>query len=54
MAGAIDGDARERGIVIPFADLWIGVTALELGFAVATANVRHFKLIPGLAVKLLE
>ena len=54
IAGEVDGDARERGVVIPFADLWIGVTALELGFAVATANVRHFRLIPGLVVRLVE
>jgi predicted nucleic acid-binding protein len=28
----------------------IGVTAIELGFSVATANVRHFRLVPGLSV----
>jgi predicted nucleic acid-binding protein len=28
----------------------IGVTALQLGFDVATLNVRHFRLIPGLNV----
>ncbi len=27
-------------------DLLIGVTALELGYAEATANTRHFQLIP--------
>jgi predicted nucleic acid-binding protein len=28
----------------------IGVTALQLGFEVATLNVRHFQLIPSLKV----
>jgi predicted nucleic acid-binding protein len=54
MAGTIDGHARERGIVIPCADLWTGITALEPGFAVATANVRHFRLIPNLTLRLIE
>ena len=31
-------------------DLLIGVTALEVGFGVATANLRHFGMIPGLDV----
>jgi predicted nucleic acid-binding protein len=31
----------------------IGVTALEHGYAVATANIRHFQMIPGLQVILL-
>src|SRR5579863_5247145 len=37
--------------VIPFPDLLIGATALSLGFSVLTANLRHFRLIPGLSVK---
>ena len=28
----------------------IGVTALHFGYAIATLNERHFRLIPGLAV----
>ena len=32
------------------ADLLIGVTALELGYSVATGNLRHFELVPGLSV----
>jgi predicted nucleic acid-binding protein len=51
--GKIDGELRAQGIKIPDADLIIGATALELGFAVATANVRHFRLIPHLKVHLL-
>jgi predicted nucleic acid-binding protein len=51
IAGEIDAKARSRGVTIPTADLLIGATALELGFAVATANVRHFRLIPRLRVR---
>jgi predicted nucleic acid-binding protein len=29
-------------------DLPIAATALDIGYSIATANVRHFKLIPGL------
>lgn len=48
LAGRIDGEQRSRGVVIPFPDLLIGATALHLGYAVLTANIRHFQLIPGL------
>lgn len=34
----------------PFQDLVIGVTALEFDYSVATTNVRHFQMIPGLRV----
>lgn len=47
-AGRIDGESPARGIRIPLSDLLIGVTALELGYAVGTANLRHFSLIPNL------
>jgi hypothetical protein len=30
--------------------LLIGMTALEAGYSAATANVRHFGMIPGLGV----
>lgn len=39
---------------MPTADLWIGATALELGFAVATGNVRHFRSIPALRVHVVR
>jgi predicted nucleic acid-binding protein len=52
-AARIDGESRRKGIVIPFQDLVIGVTALEFDYAVATANVRHFGMIPNLVVKQL-
>jgi predicted nucleic acid-binding protein len=49
-AGRIDGENRAKGLCISLADLLIGVTALELDYAVATANPRHFEQIPGLLV----
>jgi predicted nucleic acid-binding protein len=49
-AGQIDGESQARGIRIPLSDLLIGVSALELGYGVGTANIRHFQLIPGLSV----
>ena len=36
---------------VVFADLQIGVTALYLDYELLTANVRHFEMIPGLAVR---
>jgi predicted nucleic acid-binding protein len=49
-AGRIDAEQQERGVCIAFQDLLIGVSALELGYAVATQNLRHFRMIPGLNV----
>jgi predicted nucleic acid-binding protein len=49
-AGRIDAEQQEKGICIAFQDLLIGVSALELGYAVGTANLRHFRMIPGLYV----
>ena len=48
--GRIEGEQAAQGIVIAFEDLAIGVTALQLGFDVATLNLRHFQRIPGLTV----
>jgi len=50
LAGQIDGEQTAKGVIIPFADLLIGVTALSLGFSVLTVNLRHFMQIPGLNV----
>jgi tRNA(fMet)-specific endonuclease VapC len=50
LAGKIDGEQQNQGVVIPFGDLLIGATALSLGFSVLTANLRHFQKIPGLNV----
>ena len=51
LAAKIDAEGRKAGKVIPFADLQIGVTALQLGYPVVTDNVRHFGMIPHLDVK---
>jgi tRNA(fMet)-specific endonuclease VapC len=48
LAGRIEGEQAAKGVAIPFEDLVIGATAIHLGFAVATLNVKHFQLIPGL------
>lgn len=48
--GLIDGGSTAKGVRIPFSDLLIGVTALELGYQVATKNLRRFQLIPGLKI----
>jgi predicted nucleic acid-binding protein len=48
--GLMNSELRARGITIGALDLMIGNTALAIGYAVATRNVRHFQLIPGLKV----
>jgi len=50
LAGKIDGEQQARGITVPFSDLLIGATALEVGYSLLTVNARHFRLIPSLAV----
>jgi len=50
LAGRIEGEQAGQGNVIAFEDLVIGATALYLGFDVATLNVQHFQMIPGLSV----
>jgi predicted nucleic acid-binding protein len=50
LAARIGGEAQRKSVAIPFQDLVIGVTALQFNYAVATLNVRHFQMIPGLAV----
>jgi tRNA(fMet)-specific endonuclease VapC len=50
LAGRIEGNQAAQGVTIPFEDLLIAATALQLGFEVVTGNTRHFQLIPGLAV----
>jgi predicted nucleic acid-binding protein len=42
----IGGELAAKGIILPLADLIIGACAVELGYAVATHNIRHFQLIP--------
>ena len=50
IAGKLDAEQQAKGVVIPFPDLLIGATALALGFAVLTVNLRHFQSIPGLSI----
>lgn len=49
-AGQIDGENSALGIRLALSDLLIGVTALELGYRVATTNLRHIKMVPGLGI----
>jgi len=49
-AGMIEGELSLTGVRVAAVDLLIGMTARELGFAVATHNLRHFTRIPGLQV----
>jgi len=49
LAGRIEGEQAARGVSIAFEDLLIGATALWLSYQVATANLRHFQMIPGLS-----
>jgi predicted nucleic acid-binding protein len=46
----MDGLNRSKGVTIGFADLLIAAAALEVGYGVVTANMRHFEMIPSLAV----
>ena len=46
----VDAEARKGGLVIPFADLLIGGTALHFGYGLVTRNERHFRMIPNLPV----
>ncbi len=50
LAGQIEGEQAEHGVSIAFEDLLIAATALNLGFGIVTANVRHFQAITGLRV----
>jgi tRNA(fMet)-specific endonuclease VapC len=50
LAGRIEGAQATRGVTVAFEDLLISATALQLGFGVATSNVRHFQVVPGLTV----
>ncbi len=49
-AGLLNGELQQKGVGIASLDLMIGITALEAGFGIATRNVKHFQLIPGLRI----
>lgn len=46
----IGAEQAAKGVTLPLADLIIGACAIELGYAIATGNVRDFGRIPGLTV----
>jgi tRNA(fMet)-specific endonuclease VapC len=50
LAGRIEGQEESKGVQLAFEDLLIGVTAMHLGYSIATLNVRDFQRIPGLLV----
>lgn len=50
LAARVDAEGRKFGRTIPFADLLIGAAALHFGYAVGTRNLRHFQMIPNLAI----
>ena len=50
IVGRVGAEAASQGITLPLADLIIGACALELDYAVATANIRGFNRIPGLNI----
>jgi predicted nucleic acid-binding protein len=52
-AGQTDAQMQAAGKRIAVTDLLIGSTALELGYSVATSNVRHFANIPDLVIEQL-
>lgn len=46
----IGGEQAAKGINLALGDLVIGACALELGYSIATGNVRDFERIPGLNI----
>jgi tRNA(fMet)-specific endonuclease VapC len=50
-AGKTRAMLAQKGLVVEQYDLLIGVTALVHQMTVVTANVKHFKIIPGVIVE---
>jgi tRNA(fMet)-specific endonuclease VapC len=50
IVGPMEAQLEAKGIQLAFEDLLIGVTALHLGYNLATLNLRHFQQLPGLLV----
>jgi predicted nucleic acid-binding protein len=50
LAGRIEGAQATQGVNMAFEDPLIAATALQLGFGIATSNLRHFQVVPGLTV----
>jgi len=49
-SGILRATLQLQGMTVDISDLLIASTALELDYAVGTANVRHFRRVPGLRV----
>jgi predicted nucleic acid-binding protein len=50
IAGRISGEQAAKGITLAADELFIGASAIDQSYAVATLNTRHFEKIPGLRV----
>jgi predicted nucleic acid-binding protein len=50
LVSRLEGELANRGFTMAFEDLAVGVTAMQLGFGVATMNRKHYELIPGLNI----
>jgi tRNA(fMet)-specific endonuclease VapC len=48
--GSVDADLKRNGQSLLLADLIIASTALELGYSIATLNLKDFERIPGLRI----
>ena len=48
--GRLEGELANRGFTMAFEDLAVGVTALQLGYEIATMNRKHYELIPNLTI----
>jgi predicted nucleic acid-binding protein len=46
----VGGEQAAKGVNLPLADLLIAASAMELGYAVGTSNLRDFGRIPGLRI----
>jgi predicted nucleic acid-binding protein len=47
LAGKLDAEQQSRGVVIPFADLLIGATALSVRYSVAALRTRRWTVSGG-------
>lgn len=50
LAGRIEGEQAASGVSIAIEDLFVGATAMHLGFDVVTFNLLHFQAMPGLNI----
>ena len=50
LVAKIGGEQAANGVNLQLSDLFIGCCALELGYAIGTANVRNFARMPDLRI----